>query len=245
VTLVKAMKLGTHMESISVREHAMQVIECYVAKNQKVELDLRLILADHRAVDQFTKWRVVRKNFKDMSLVEPKNLRRSQASFRKCKSSISLFHEEEKVGNTSFLVLHKVKSDNNLEEVEGSSPSSKSVGFFRMKPTTDIEFQQNQALKGVRVQLLDSKIRNSLIPKGEARDSMPALFYTKQGYLYCEVEAPFDFDNLLVESTNPSALAQLFESTSMKVISAASSIPNIFQIRLGEEQQCDIIITSK
>lgn len=73
----------------------MSILNNYLKANPRVK-DIRLLLSDIEACNIFIKWQTVRKNFKDMNLVEPKNIQLSKASFRKSKASnFSGFSDEE------------------------------------------------------------------------------------------------------------------------------------------------------
>lgn len=58
------------------------MLDSYLKANPRVK-DVRLLLSDDEACQKFTKWLIVRKNYKDMNLVEPKNIKLSKASFRR------------------------------------------------------------------------------------------------------------------------------------------------------------------
>lgn len=74
----------------------MLILDSYLKSNPRVK-DIRLLLSEEEACQIFTKWQIVRKNYKDMNLVEPKNIKRSKESFRRSKaaSNFSGFSDEE------------------------------------------------------------------------------------------------------------------------------------------------------
>jgi hypothetical protein len=55
----------------------MFILDSYLKSNPRIK-DIRLLLNDEKACDLFSKWYTVRKNYKDMNLCEPKNIKRSK-----------------------------------------------------------------------------------------------------------------------------------------------------------------------
>lgn len=73
------------------------LLDAYLKANPRVK-DIRLLLGDPEACEVFMKWQTVRKNYKDMNLCEPKNIKLSKASFRKsfkAGSNFSGYSDEE------------------------------------------------------------------------------------------------------------------------------------------------------
>jgi hypothetical protein len=74
---------------------AMSVLDTYITANPKVDI-LHLLGEDTEARDNFQKWRIVKKNKKDMGLNERRNTYSiSKASFRKSKGSLITSHSDE------------------------------------------------------------------------------------------------------------------------------------------------------
>ena len=77
---------------------AMIILDSYMTANPRT--DIRLLLADEKAVDFFRRWSIKRKNYKDMCLNDKRSTLRSRASFRRSFCSLISAHSDEETKET-------------------------------------------------------------------------------------------------------------------------------------------------
>jgi hypothetical protein len=67
----------------------MSLLGTYISKNPKIG-DIRYIMSDDQACDMFRRWSIVKKNYKDMGMVEKKSANNflPRASFKRSKGSL-------------------------------------------------------------------------------------------------------------------------------------------------------------
>eukprot|EP00347_Sterkiella_histriomuscorum_P003888 403362560 len=234
--LIKAMKLELHMKERNqfvTNQQVMLILDSYLKSNPHFK-DIRLLLSDPEACQIFTKWQRVRKNYKDMNLVEPKNIKLSKASFRKSTkaSNFSGFSDEETHQGT--LNIKRIQGTmGNVEE----DPLENFSDQFSQLDRESIDKRQNDQLKDVRRSMSQLNCQQWIF--SHLQDNDIRIFVNEKGQNLIEFGTQIEYDSFSMENQNVDFIVQVLQSDLLEFIPAEIEDNNddssIFYIRLNEK----------
>ncbi|CDW83302.1 atp adenylyltransferase [Stylonychia lemnae] len=222
--LIRAMKLEIHMKErnkLVTNQQVMLILDSYLKSNPRVK-DIRLLLGDQEACDLFSKWYTVRKNYKDMNLCEPKNIKRSKQSFRKSKSSYVSGISDEDTTHQGTLNHKRIQGTVGTMGVCEEDPLENfSDQFTQLEDRESIGKRQNDKLKEIKRSM--SKDNNQEWIFSHIIDNDIKVFTNERQQELLEFQTQIEYDNMSLDLQQISFIVQILESEQLKFIPEGDS----------------------